>query len=168
MWMDGLEFDFRGFDALAKTMEAAARNVKGPAVRKMVRAGAEVFKREMIERAPVLAKKNAGSDALEPRAIKDGIRILIPKNADPVEAHIGPRGSKLVRVSTEVEYGHREIHGGSLTLLGNGKTKGSGVAGEDVPEHPFVRPTFESAQGAAEAAMIETFNAENLEVVSGE
>jgi len=166
--MDGLDFDFQGFDKLAATMEAAARNARRPAMERMVRAGAAVFKKEMVERAPVLEKKNTGSDSLEPRALKEGIRVLVPKGVEPVEAHIGPRGSRLIRTATEVEFGHRMVHGGSLRLLGNGKTKGDGVAGEDVPAHPFVRPTYEVAQSEAETAMIAAFDAENLEVTDGE
>jgi HK97 gp10 family phage protein len=155
--MADLDFEFRGFDALAKRMSAIAQEV-APRSRRMVRAGAQVFKDEMVQRAPLLAKKNTGSDSLEPGALKDGIRILVPKSVEPVEAHIGPRGRELIRVATDVEFGHRQIHGGSLTLLGNGKSKGTGTAGEDVSAHPFVRPTFESAQGAAEAAMVEEFD----------
>jgi hypothetical protein len=151
------DYEIRGFDDLAKKFELGAALIE-PRARRMVRAGAEVFKKAMVEKAPLLKKKNTGSDSLEPGAIKKGIRVLIPKNVEPVEAHIGPRGSELVRVSTEVEYGHRQIHGGSLTLLGNGKTRGTGVAGEDVQAYPFVRPTFEGSQEAAEAAMVADFD----------
>ncbi|GGA80666.1 hypothetical protein GCM10011507_34850 [Edaphobacter acidisoli] len=151
--MAEMEMDFRGFDALGAKMSALGEEITGATAVRMVRAGATVFRQEMVERAPVLDKKTTGSDSLEPGAMKAGIRILIPKNAVPVEGHIGPKPS-LQRVAHDVEYGHREIHGGSLTLLGNGKTRGTGVAGEDVPPHPFVRPAFEAAQGSAEEAMM--------------
>lgn len=150
----GVEVAETGFDDLMKRLDKLGVELGRPAEERMVRAGAEIGKEEMVRLAPVLAEKSPGSDALDPGAIRDGIRILMPKNADPVEARVGPRGRKLVRIATDVEYGHREVHGGRLELLGNGKVKGRGVAGKDVPAHPFVRPAYENTQGESEKAMI--------------
>ncbi|GEM_PF-3858269 len=155
---EDFEWESRGFDELAAKLEAIGQQATGPRARRMVRAGAEVFKKEMVDRAPLLTKKTTGSDSLDPGELKRSIRVLLPKSVEPVEARIGPRGSELIRVATDVEYGHREVHGGSLTLLGNGKTKGSGAAGEDVPAHPFVRPAFEAAEAEAEQAMMQDFD----------
>lgn len=151
------DFEFSGFDELATSMEGLSEEISGQGMERMVRAGAAVFKRAMVERAPVLDKKTTGSDSLDPGAMRDGIRVYVPKGETPVEAHIGPRKA-LQRVAVDVEYGHRSVHGGRLTLLGNGKTSGKGVAGEDVPAHPFIRPAYEAAFSAAEDAMIESMN----------
>jgi len=152
------EWESKGFDELAAKLNAAAQEVKGPRARRMVRAGAEVFKKEMVERAPVLDKKTTGSNALEPGALKKDIKVRNVKNQVLPTVRVGP-GGKTAYVANFVEYGHRDVHGGYLKLLGNGKSQGPGKAGDmDVPAHPFVRPTFEAAQGAAEAAMEADFD----------
>ncbi len=153
-----IEWEERGWDKLAAKLTAAAQDVKGPRTRRMVRAGAEIFKQEMVRRAPLLAAKNSGSDSLNPGELKAGIRVRMAKNTDLAEARIGPGTSRLIGPATEVEYGHREVHGGSLKMLGGGRTRGSGTAGEDVPAHPFVRPAYESARDDAERAMMQDFD----------
>jgi HK97 gp10 family phage protein len=137
----GFEMTSTGFAELAAKLERGAVALGRPGEERMVRAGAEVARAEMVRRAPVLDEKNAGSDALEPGAYKRGIRVLVPKDSDPVEARVGPRGRKLIRIATDVEYGHREVHK-------------SGAVSADVPAHPVVRPTYESTQRGVEEAMI--------------
>lgn len=168
--MDDLDFEFHGFDELAGKMEAVARKVRGPVAKEMVRAGANVFKREMIDRAPVLDEKNSGSNSLEPGALKDDIRVRFPASEQLLDttAAVGP-GKKTAYVANFVEYGHRMVSGGQSKVGADGKVRGNGkVSDVDVPAYPFVRPAFEAGQGEAEHAMVEKFDSMNLETADGE
>jgi HK97 gp10 family phage protein len=152
------DYEIRGFSELATKMEAAAREVGERRTKRMVLAGARVFKREMVSRAPVLDKKTANSTSLEPGALKKNIRIAMLKKETIPTAIVGP-GTKTDYVARFVEYGHRMVSGGQSHVLPGGKTRGPGTASEiDVPAHPFIRPAFESAQGEAEQAMIKDFD----------
>lgn len=136
----GAESVETGFDELMAKLDRFGAALGRPTEERMIRAGAQVGKEEMVRLAPELAEKNSGSDSLEPGELKRGIRILIPKNGEVVEARVGPRGAKLVRIATDVEYGHRQVH--------------KGTAGADVPAHPFVRPAYEGTARRSEEAMI--------------
>lgn len=137
------DYEIRGFSELAAKMEAGTREIGERRVKRMVLAGARVFKREVVSRAPVLDKKTAGSTSLEPGALKDDIRIATLKNETLPTAVVGP-SRKTAYVANFVEYGHRMVKGK--------------VALADVPAHPFIRPAFESAQDEAEQAMIKDFD----------
>lgn len=145
-----------GFERIRLQMREQGR-------RKAVRAGARVIQAAMIESTPVLAGTNAGSDSLEPGAIKGDIRISsIVEDGEPA-ALIGP-GKKTAHVAGWVEYGHRMVSGGQSKVLAGGKTSGSGKAGEDVPAHPFLRPAYERSEAAALEAVSTTLEAELNEV----
>lgn len=136
--------EYSGFDKLDRRLTALKAELSKNGMKRMVRAGARVFKKEMIDRAPVLDHKTASSTALEPGALKAGIRVAIPAKENPVTAHVGPN-RKVAHVARWVEYGHREVHGET-------------VGAADVPAHPFIRPAYESARSEAEAAMVEQVN----------
>jgi HK97 gp10 family phage protein len=140
---------------VAKLREMKLRT-SGPEMDKAIRAGARVIKAAVQERAPVLDKKTPGSSALDPGALQRGIRVYVPKDVKPTEAHIGP-SKKVAYVARFVEYGHRQVHGGYSKVLPGGKTRGPGIAAEkDVPAYPFIRPAYEESLSAAEAAIVES------------
>ncbi len=158
------ETQLTGMQALVATLEKLRVEIPGKATRKAVGAGANIVKAEMIARAPVLDEKTAGSTSLEPEALKQGVRVYMKRDADPVEALIGPN-KETARVARDVEYGHREVHGGSLDILGGGRTRGTGIQGEDVPAHPWLRPAFEASIGPAEEAMKVSYEKSFAEVL---
>jgi HK97 gp10 family phage protein len=159
--MAEFEMETRGFEELAAKLENIGHEVAGPVAKKMVRAGARVMKRAIEERTPTLDAKTASSSALQPGAMKADIRIAYPANELIPTAIVGP-GKKTAHVANWVEYGHREVHGGQSKVTAKGTT-GSGVAGADVPAHPFVRPAFEAAQAETENAMVAELQAAELE-----
>jgi HK97 gp10 family phage protein len=139
-----LALEYSGFDTLQKRLQALKAELSTNGMKRVVRAGAKVFKGEMVRRAPVLAAKTPGSNALEPGALKAGIRTALLANETPVTALVGPN-KKVAHVARFVEYGHREVR--------------SGIAHGDVPAHPFIRPAYESARSEAESAMVAEVNA---------
>lgn len=148
-----MELQLKGMDALARKLQTLQREVAGPGMERALRAGGRVIRTAMQERAPVLDKRTPGSSALPPGSLRAGIRVYSPKDVKPVEVLVGPN-AKTAHVARFVEYGHRQVHGGQLKVLPNGKTLGKGKAGRDVPAHPFLRPAFEASLGAAETAMV--------------
>lgn len=161
-----MNFELEGMRGLVDKLNAAGAKMAGPEMRKALRAGGRVIEDAMVERAPMmLEEKTPGSDSLEPGALKDGIRVAIIEGENGLEALIGPN-SKVSHVARFVEYGHRQVSGGYLKLLGNGKSRGTGAAGIDVPAYPFLRPAFESSVGDVAAAMEESLQKSFREVLS--
>jgi HK97 gp10 family phage protein len=110
-------------------------------------AGAEVFLKALIERAPVRADMpSPGSTGLRPFWVKADMRKRRAK--DFPGWIIGP-SSATAYVVRFLEYGHMLVRGGKRGRM-NGKTGNVGgkVIGH-VPAHPFVRPAFDTAKGAA-------------------
>jgi hypothetical protein len=148
-----MDVEFNGFEAMIDRMATVGDAVARRAAVAGVRAGLEVIAEAMIERAPILDKRTVNSTALEPGAIKEDIRAF-PVRADMdgfVSGMAGP-SEDTQHVAEWVEYGHRVVKGGQSKILADGRTKGSGhqVRGADgelleVPEHPFLRPAFESS-----------------------
>jgi HK97 gp10 family phage protein len=136
-------FEVVGLDQLDARMTELGRQISGPGMERMVRAGAKVFEKEMVDRAPLLKPGTGGETSLPPHALKSGIGITVRKKGE-VQATVSPRGKALKLVAYDLEYGHREIN--------------HGVVGDDVPPHPFVRPAFEAGLAPAEEAMIASLN----------
>lgn len=139
-------------------MKALSAEVTGPMAQRAVRAGGRVIQAAMIERTPVLIEKNAGSDALEPGAVRADIKVRFPAAQNQFEATalIGP-GGKTSHVARFVEYGHRMVTGGQSKVLASGKVRGRGkVAEQDVPAHPFLRPAWEESVAEAQAAEVDS------------
>lgn len=133
-------FEIVGLDKLQRRLDAMKVQLTGPAEERMVRAGAKVYERKLRERAPEIKPGTAGKTSLPPQALKNGIGTRVKRKGSGAEARIGPRGRDLRLIAYDVEYGHRGIH--------------HGVQGEDVPPHPFVRPTFEEGHSEVEEAMV--------------
>lgn len=143
-----------GLQELVARMNRLREQVNGPIAKKAVRAAGNVIKEAMIERTPENIEKNAGSDSLDPGAVKADIKVRFPAEQQVLEttALIGS-GSKTAHVAGWVEYGHRMVSGGQSKVLASGKLSGSGNAGAvDVPAHPFLRPAYEEAVEAAQQA----------------
>jgi len=143
-----------GIAEMKAKMLAMRQNVSGPISKRAVRAGGNVIKAAMVERTPINAEKNAGSNSLEPGAIKADIKVRFPaqENAQETTAIIGP-GTKTGYAARWVEYGHRMVSGGQSKVGPDGRTRGPGKAGVDVPAHPFLRPAYEASLHAAQDAM---------------
>jgi len=155
-------FDMAGLDALKARMAGMREHVSGPIARKAITAGGHVIQDAMVERTPVNVEKNAGSNSLEPGAIKADIKVRFPAQEQPLEttATIGP-GGKTSHVARWVEYGHRMVSGGQSKIGADGKLRGPGTAAEkDVPAYPFLRPAFEASEGPAMDIIAETLGTE--------
>lgn len=148
-----MELKLTGMEALTNKLRGLQQEVSGPGMERALRAGGRVIRGAMQERAPVLDRRTPGSTALPPGSLRAGIRVYAPKDVKPIEVLVGPN-AKTAHVARFVEYGHRQVSGGQLKVLPNGKTHGKGKAGRDVPPHPFLRPAFEASLGAAETAMV--------------
>jgi hypothetical protein len=160
-----VELELKGMTEIAAKLEKARIQINGPETYKALRRGARVIKAAMEEAAPVLGELSLGGlTSLPPGALKAGIRVYVPQNTDPPEALIGPNAD-VEHVARWVEYGHRQVTGGSLDLLGGGRTRGSGKAGVDVPAYPFLRPAYEGSTTAAEAEVIASFKESFKEVL---
>jgi HK97 gp10 family phage protein len=116
-----------------------------------LRAGGEVFKEEVEQRAPVRPELPSGT-ALPPGALQHDISVkTITGDAKSGIVLVGP-GRLTRHVARWVEFGHRLVRGGTSRLLANGKTRGRGSEVGQVPAHPFMRPAFEAGvQRALEA-----------------
>jgi HK97 gp10 family phage protein len=155
-------FDMTGLAEMKARMAGMREQVTGPIAQKAVRAGGKVIQEAMIERTPENIERNAGSDSLEPGAVKADIKVRFPGQENVLEATatIGP-GGKTSHVARWVEYGHRMVSGGQSKLGPDGKLRGPGKAAEkDVPAYPFLRPAFEVSQAPAMDAIAETLGIE--------
>lgn len=138
-------------------MLGMAEHLCGPGAKTVVRAGGNVIREAMVEHAPVLVEKNAGSNALEPGAIKRDIKVRFPARENQLQetAIIGP-GPATSHQSRFVEYGHRMVVGGYSKVEADGRVRGPGVVQEkDVRGYPFLRPAYEASISSAKAAMVE-------------
>ena len=158
-----------GIAEIREKIQAMRSQVSGPISRRAVRAGGRVIAAAMIERTPVNIEKNAGSNSLEPGAVKADIKVRFPAAENQTMeavALIGP-GGKTSHVARFVEYGHRMVHGGQSKVGADGKVRGRGIVHDvDVPAHPFLRPAYEASLAEAQAAMAEDVAKGLKEVVS--
>jgi len=149
-----MPIEFTGWDKLSQRLDAVADRLGPKGMDRVVRAGAQVFQEAVEAAAPVLDHRTANSTALDPGALKAGIGTRLRHNAvGTAEARVGPVGKEVRHVARWVEYGHRLVKGGYSKVTAKG-TRGPGVEIGEVRAHPFIRPAYESARGAAEEAMI--------------
>jgi hypothetical protein len=146
-----MEAELSGLTELVAKMERARVDMGGKEMKKALRAGGKVFKEAIIERIPPsLQGSIPGADSLNPGDLAAEIRVAVIDGDNGPEALIGPN-SKVTHVMRWLEYGHRQISGGYSKLV-DGKTRGPGVAGEDIPAYPVIRPAFEESAGEALSA----------------
>jgi HK97 gp10 family phage protein len=149
---DGVTMEVEGLAALMAKLDDLSTKGAERASRKAVRAGGEIAQAAIIENAPVKVEGIGGT--LPPGALKNDIVLHTKKQSDgSIIATVGP--DKLTsHVARWVEYGHRQVVGGRSRLLANGTTRGPGkqvyvskpgaVGLGTVPQHPFIRPAWES------------------------
>ncbi len=150
-----MDITITGVEQLKRNIEAMRQRMTTTVARKAVREGAKVIAGAMAEAAPILDKKTAKSNALEPGSLKADIRARNTSANGETAAIAGPT-KKTAYVARFVEYGHRNVRGGYSKAVGDGTTRGPGrqLQGDnaETPEHPFLRPAFEQSVDAAIAA----------------
>jgi HK97 gp10 family phage protein len=154
---DGFSFDIKGLDDVDKLLENMCTKAADKCIRKALRAGAEIERAAITERAPI---KDSTGGSLPEGALKSDIVIRMTRDeAGDMAAIIGP--GKLTRhVANWVEWGHRMVTGGHSRLLANGKTKGPGKANGTVPAHPFIRVAYEATRQEVADAITTTLATE--------
>jgi HK97 gp10 family phage protein len=160
-----MEVQIEGLTKCIAKLENAGAQMGNTEMRKALRVGGKVIKEAMVERAPVLDKRTQNSTALEPGALRDGIRVYVPQDEEQPQALIGPN-AKTAHVARWIEYGHRQVSGGYSKVMADGKTRGPGKAGADVPAYPFLRPAFEGSIAEAGAAVEASLKKSYKEVLS--
>jgi HK97 gp10 family phage protein len=126
---------------------------------KALRAGAQVFKVAIEERAPERPDLPSGT-ALPPGALRRDVVIRTLKGDERGGVvTVGP-GKLTNHAAHLVEYGHRQVRGGYSKLLKSGKTRGPGRQISQVPPHPYERPAFEAAGSAAMDAVATSLQAD--------
>jgi hypothetical protein len=152
-----MKLEMEGMDQLQGTLRFLREASISTAAKKAAQRGARVMAAEQRSRAPVLDQKTAGSTSLNPRELKESIRVYIRQMPDGIiRAFIGPAGYNYVRVAHLVEYGHRLVKGGKsrVGILG---ASGPGHEIGEVPEHPFLRTAYETSWQQALDAVAEEF-----------
>jgi HK97 gp10 family phage protein len=155
---DGFSISIEGLSDLQATLTDLSTKQADAAIRKALKAGAAIEQAALIEYAPV--KVEGAGGAYPAGALKNDIVVKMTRDQQGNQiAVVGP--DKLTRrLGTWVEYGHRQVTGGYSRKLANGKTRGPGKQIGDVPQHPWVRPAFESSQQAVADAMATTLATE--------
>lgn len=142
-----VELEVKGLKELEQKLQDLGTKAAERAVKRSLKAGAEVIQKAVEEAAPT--KDETGGNLPE-GALKSDIEVRIKRdNNNKLEAWVQP-GKFTGYVARWVEYGHRLVRGGRSRLnKKTGKTLGPGKQIGEVKQHPFIRPAFEaSAQEA--------------------
>ncbi len=153
--MPGSTIHIEGLDQVKAELARFDVKVQEQAMRAALNAGGAVFQAEVQSRAPERPDLPSGT-ALPPGALAADIVRRTQKLSSGVMAVIVGPGRLTRHVARWVEYGHRLVRGGR-------NRKGRGGPGRvvgSVPSHPFIRPAFEAAEGAAVEAFAEGLKAE--------
>jgi HK97 gp10 family phage protein len=154
---DSINISIEGLSDLQAKLSQLSTKDADTAIRKALRAGAEIERDAISERAPI---KDTTGGVLPDGALANDIVIKMTRDDQGNRmAVVGP-DKYTAWIAAFVEYGHRQVTGGRSRLLKNGKTKGPGVQVGDVPEHPFIRPAFESSEQRVADVMATTLAAE--------
>ena len=143
-----------------KELDQRLSELKGRTANRLIHdacmAGGRVLQAAVQERAPVQATGQHGN-SLPPGALKSDIELAFGITDDRLPAAIVKPGKYTKHVARWLEYGHRLVRGGYSKILPNGRVRGPGrAASVAVQPHPFIRPAFEAARGAATAAFVES------------
>jgi hypothetical protein len=145
-------------------LEERLKDLKAGTARRMVKdgcmSGGHVLAAAIAARAPVRPELPSGT-AIPPGALRRDIEVYFGRNSEGKPAAIVVPGHYTAHVARWLEYGHRMVKGGYNRLVGTGgQTRGPGhqlkleTPNGDVKAHPFIRPGFEAARGAAVTAAI--------------
>jgi HK97 gp10 family phage protein len=150
---DGISIRVEGLSELQAKLEELSTKQADTAIRAALKAGAEVERVAISERAPI---KDTTGGSLPDGALANDIVVKIKRSDQGfLYAVVGP-DKYTAHVARWVEYGHRLVRGGRSRLLKNGKTGGPGSQVGTVPEHPFIRPAFESTRQEVVDVMCQT------------
>ncbi|WP_213805758.1 HK97-gp10 family putative phage morphogenesis protein [Granulicella sp. dw_53] len=151
---EGFSIGIEGLSELQTKLNDLGTKAAERAIRKALRAGAEIEQAAISERAPV----KVGTGGLLPNgALKNDIVVRMKRDDQGSLVAIVTPDKYTAHVARWVEYGHRMVTGGYSRLLPDGRTRGPGkAADEDVPEHPFIRPAFEATEQEVAAVMTTT------------
>ncbi|EPX7401059.1 HK97-gp10 family putative phage morphogenesis protein [Cronobacter sakazakii] len=148
--MIGINLDFSGLDEIARDLETLSRAENNKVLRDATRAGAEVLREEVIQRAPERTgkmKKNVvilTQKARRRGEISSGVHIrgVNPRtgNSDNTMKANNPRNA----------FYWRFVELGTVNM----------------PAHPFVRPAFDTRQEQAAQVAMERMNRAIDEVLS--
>jgi HK97 gp10 family phage protein len=150
---DGISISVEGLSDLQSKLTELSTKQADAAIRKALKAGAEIERAAISERAPI--KDTTGGSLPDGALANDTVVKIKRSQQGNLYAVVGP-DTYTAHVARWVEYGHRGVEGGRSQLLANGKTKGPGTHTHDVPEHPFIRPAFESTRLEVVDAMCQT------------
>ncbi|MDE2099253.1 MAG: hypothetical protein KGL39_18510 [Patescibacteria group bacterium] len=146
-----------GLDQVRAELARFDAAVQDRATRAGLRRAADTVADAIEERAPVRPALPSGT-ALPPGALKADFGFTISRRSGVLMAVIQP--GKLTRhVARWVEYGHRMVKGGYLSVK-RGKLRGHGKEVGNVPAHPFIRPGFEASVVPAVNAFAEGLKSE--------
>jgi HK97 gp10 family phage protein len=159
---DGISIEVTGLKELQAKLADLSANQANAAIRKALRAGAEVEQAAIAEAAPINA---TGGGTIPEGALKNDITITMSRDDRGQPVAIVQPGKYTRHVARWVEYGHRLIRGGRSRLLENGKSKGPGSQIGTVEPHAFIRPAYESSRSAVAEAICTTL-AEEVEKAS--
>jgi HK97 gp10 family phage protein len=150
---DGISIQLEGLSELQAKLDELSTKQADAAIRKALKAGGEIERAAISERAPI---KDTTGGSLPDGALANDIVVKINRSDQGnLYAVVGP-DKYTAWVARFVEYGHRLVRGGRSRLLKNGKTRGPGTQVGTVPEHPFIRPAFESTRQEVVDVMCQT------------
>lgn len=138
-------------------------NMKPAAAKRIIRRGllegARIFQAEVRLRARTRPALPSGT-ALPVGVLKQDVEIHFGTTNEGLIAAIVEPGHYTSHVARWVEYGHRQIKGGYNRVIkvghNAGKQRGLGhEVGSPVPEHPYIRPAYETARELATRAACE-------------
>jgi HK97 gp10 family phage protein len=146
--MGGFNIEVKGLAEIQRRLDQLKNEDAKRIMNRGLRAGAQVFKAAIEERAPERPNLPSGT-ALPPGALRRDVTIRTLKGDEKGGiVTVGP-GMITNHAAHLVEFGHRQVRGGESTLLKNGKTRGPGKEISQVPAHPYERPAFEAAGNSA-------------------
>jgi HK97 gp10 family phage protein len=154
---DGFSISIEGLSDLQAKLTDLSTKQADAATRKALKAGAAIEQAALIEYAPI---KVGTGGAIPDGALKNDIVVKMRRDEQGNQTAVVGPDKYTAWIGRLFEYGHRSVTGGYSRKLANGNTRGPGKEIGDVPEHPWVRPAFESSQQAVADAMATTLAAE--------
>ena len=163
----GIGVNLTGTQELKDMFEHLATAARDKAIRKALRAGAEVEQAAIQGATPVrIDDGSPNSTALPPGALKADVEITMGRTNDDHSpfAVIG-FGKYTKHVARWVNSGHRIVRGGySRAVKKNGEKTGSyrgpGTQNGEVAPHPFVSEAFEASEKQVAETMQATLQTE--------
>jgi HK97 gp10 family phage protein len=154
--MPDISIEVQGLAELQRRLDDLRTEQATRILRKGLRAGAKWIQTELAEQAPVRPVLPSGT-ALPPGALKSDMVIRTIYRgvaAGAAVITIGP-GKFTAHVARWVEFGHRLVAGGRLSMSGRGKGHLQRIrkTGKTVTEaNPFMRRAFETTEAVALSA----------------